>query len=105
LKTSRTPLPKAPTGIEGLDEVTGAGLPKGRTTLVCGSAGCGKTSSLQSPFLLAVRLYWGWQLIETGWGKLTDIGKVIGFFSQLGIPAPALNAYFVSALESEAAFF
>jgi len=35
--------PKIPTGIEGLDEVTGGGLPKGRPTLVCGSAGCGKT--------------------------------------------------------------
>jgi putative oxidoreductase len=56
-------------------------------------------SSLQSPFLLAVRLYWGWQFMETGWGKLSDIGKVIGFFTDLGIPAPALNAYFVSALE------
>ena len=43
LKTSRVPLPKTPTGIDGLDEVTGGGLPKGRTTLVCGSAGCGKT--------------------------------------------------------------
>src|SRR6516225_1279372 len=36
-------LPKARTGIEGLDEVTGGGLPRGRPTLVCGSAGCGKT--------------------------------------------------------------
>lgn len=36
-------LPKAATGIQGLDEITGGGLPKGRTTLVCGSAGCGKT--------------------------------------------------------------
>src|SRR5689334_11683017 len=36
-------LPKAPTGIEGLDEITGGGLPRGRPTLVCGSAGCGKT--------------------------------------------------------------
>src|SRR5579864_8146568 len=43
LKISRVSLPKAPTGIDGLDEVTGGGLPKGRTTLVCGSAGCGKT--------------------------------------------------------------
>src|SRR5258708_8060926 len=43
LKMSRFPLPKSPTGIDGLDEVTGGGLPKGRTTLVCGSAGCGKT--------------------------------------------------------------
>jgi circadian clock protein KaiC len=37
------PLRKAATGIQGLDEVTGGGLPKGRPTLVCGSAGCGKT--------------------------------------------------------------
>src|SRR5271156_3153413 len=36
-------LPKAATGIEGLDEITGGGLPAGRPTLVCGSAGCGKT--------------------------------------------------------------
>jgi circadian clock protein KaiC len=36
-------LPKTPTGIEGLDEITGGGLPAGRPTLVCGSAGCGKT--------------------------------------------------------------
>jgi circadian clock protein KaiC len=43
LRVSRALLPKAPTGIDGLDEVTGGGLPKGRTTLVCGSAGCGKT--------------------------------------------------------------
>jgi len=36
-------LPKAPTGIQGLDQLTGGGLPRGRTTLLCGSAGCGKT--------------------------------------------------------------
>jgi len=36
-------LAKAPTGISGLDEITGGGLPKGRPTLVCGGAGCGKT--------------------------------------------------------------
>jgi circadian clock protein KaiC len=36
-------LPKSPTGIRGLDEILLGGLPQGRTTLVCGSAGCGKT--------------------------------------------------------------
>jgi len=36
-------LAKAPTGIEGLDEITGGGLPRGRPSLVCGAAGCGKT--------------------------------------------------------------
>jgi circadian clock protein KaiC len=36
----RTPLAKSRTGIQGLDEVTGGGLPKGRVSLVCGNAGC-----------------------------------------------------------------
>ena len=37
------PLPKAASGIAGLDEITGGGLPKGRPTLICGGPGCGKT--------------------------------------------------------------
>ena len=36
-------LPRCPTGIQGLDEITNGGLPRGRPTLVCGGAGCGKT--------------------------------------------------------------
>jgi circadian clock protein KaiC len=43
IQTRRTVLPKSPTSIQGLDEITGGGLPKGRPTLVCGGAGCGKT--------------------------------------------------------------
>jgi len=42
-KFQRKTLPKSPTSIIGLDEITGGGLPKGRPTLVCGGAGCGKT--------------------------------------------------------------
>jgi circadian clock protein KaiC len=42
-KFQRKTLPKSPTSIQGLDEITGGGLPKGRPTLVCGGAGCGKT--------------------------------------------------------------
>jgi circadian clock protein KaiC len=42
-ESQRTKLPKSPTSIQGLDEITGGGLPKGRPTLVCGGAGCGKT--------------------------------------------------------------
>jgi len=38
-----TGLSKCPTGIQGLDEITGGGLPRGRPTLLCGAAGCGKT--------------------------------------------------------------
>jgi circadian clock protein KaiC len=36
-------LEKAPTGIRGLDEISGGGLPRGRTSIVCGGPGCGKT--------------------------------------------------------------
>src|SRR6266850_8403469 len=36
-------LKKTPTGISGFDEITKGGLPKGRSALICGGAGCGKT--------------------------------------------------------------
>jgi len=42
-KSVNKTLTKSPTGIQGLDEITGGGLPTGRPTLICGSAGCGKT--------------------------------------------------------------
>lgn len=42
-RPGRRPLAKAPTGIPGLDEITNGGLPRGRPTLLCGGAGCGKT--------------------------------------------------------------
>ncbi len=58
-----------------------------------------KVSYLRSPFLLAVRLYWGWQFVQTGWGKMHHIAKITGFFAGLNIPFPAFNAYFVSGLE------
>jgi circadian clock protein KaiC len=43
LATAATQLAKAPTGVDGLDEVLAGGLPRGRPTLICGGAGCGKT--------------------------------------------------------------
>ncbi len=58
-----------------------------------------KFSSMRSPFLLAVRLYWGWQFAQTGWGKMHHIGKIAGFFASLNIPFPGFNADFVSGLE------
>ncbi len=42
-KSTSEGLPKCTTGIQGLDEITGGGLPQGRPTLVCGGTGCGKT--------------------------------------------------------------
>jgi putative oxidoreductase len=57
-------------------------------------------NALQSPLLLAIRLYWGWQFWQSGWGKLSDIGKVVDYFTSLGVPAPSLNAHFIALLEA-----
>jgi len=56
-------------------------------------------SRLQSPMLLAVRLYWGYQFAQTGWGKLHHLARITDFFTSLGIPFPGLNAHFVASLE------
>lgn len=56
-------------------------------------------SGLQSPFLLCVRLYWGWQLVESGWGKLHNLSKVTEFFTSLNLPMPAQMAVLISCLE------
>src|SRR5512135_1464662 len=53
-----THLPKCPTGIQGLDEITGGGLPRGRPTLVCGGPGCGKTL-LAAEFLVRGAVQFG----------------------------------------------
>ena len=56
-------------------------------------------NSLQSPLLLLVRLYWGWQFLQTGWGKLHRIAGVTGYFTQLGLPLPHVTAIFIAWLE------
>ncbi len=53
----------------------------------------------QSPFLLFVRLYWGFQFMQAGWGKLHNLAHVAQFFASLGIPAPGANALFVACVE------
>lgn len=55
---------------------------------------------LQCPLLLLIRVYWGWQFWQAGWGKLTDISKPIDYFTSLGIPFPVFNAYFIGILEA-----
>ena len=54
---------------------------------------------LQSPFLLFVRVYWGWQLSQSGWGKLHNLSNVTQFFASLNIPVPAQTAVAISSLE------
>src|SRR5260370_37000484 len=56
-------------------------------------------SSMQSPFLLAVRLNGEWLFVQTGRGKLNNLEKVTQFFTQLGKPAPDLNTHFIRTLE------
>src|SRR3990172_9617863 len=57
-KTGEVVLEKCPTGIKGLDEITKGGIPRGRPTLICGSAGCGKTLAAME-FLVRGALEYG----------------------------------------------
>jgi len=53
----------------------------------------------RSPLLLVVRLYWGWQFMQNGWGKLHHLSGIASFFASLNIPFPAFNAALVSGME------
>jgi len=56
-------------------------------------------SYAQTPLLLFVRLYWGWQISQNGWGKLHNLPHVTEFFAGLGLPAPGPTAIFVATFE------
>jgi len=75
-------LSKAPTGIEGLDQITGGGLPAGRPTLVCGTAGCGKTM-LAMEFLVRGATQFGepgvFMMFEENAAELTANVRSLGF--------------------------
>lgn len=73
---------RTPTGIEGLDEITGGGLPAGRPTLVCGAAGCGKTM-LAMEFLVRGATQFGepgvFMMFEENAAELTANVRSLGF--------------------------
>lgn len=46
-----------------------------------------------------MRLFWGWQFFQTGMGKLMHLDKITAFFTELGIPMPALNATMAGVTE------
>src|SRR6188508_3071551 len=75
-------LPKTPTGMAGLDEITGGGFPRGRPTLVCGAAGCGKTL-LAIEFLVRGALLHGepgvFMSFEESEEELTENVRSLGF--------------------------
>jgi putative oxidoreductase len=54
---------------------------------------------LQHPLLLLIRLYWGLDFVQTGWGKLNNLERTTEFFSSLGIPFPHLNAVAAGSTE------
>jgi putative oxidoreductase len=54
---------------------------------------------LQSPLLLVIRLYWGWQFAQTGWGKLMNLDRTAGYFESLNIPLPKVNAIMAGGTE------
>ena len=56
-------------------------------------------SRLENPLLLAIRLYWGYQFMQDGWGKLTHLDKVTDFFTSLNLPAPHMTALMVALVE------
>ena len=56
-------------------------------------------SSLQSAMLLAVRLYWGFQFAQTGWGQLQNLPRITAFFASLNIPFPGFNAPVIAMVE------
>jgi putative oxidoreductase len=56
-------------------------------------------SRMQNPLLLAIRLYWGYQFMQDGWGKLTHLDKVTEFFTSLNLPAPHMTALAVALVE------
>jgi putative oxidoreductase len=56
-------------------------------------------SWLQAPLLLVIRLFWGWQFMQTGWGKFMNLDRTAGFFESLHLPAPRLNAMAAGSVE------
>lgn len=54
---------------------------------------------LQSPLLLVIRLYWGWQFALSGWGKLRNLDRTAGFFDSINIPWPKANAVLAGGTE------
>lgn len=57
------------------------------------------TDYLQSPLLLGMRLYWGWQFFLAGKGKLMNLDRTTEFFASLNLPMPHLNAIMAGSVE------
>jgi putative oxidoreductase len=70
-----------------------------RTLITAYNRVCALLELLHNPLLLAIRLYWGWQFMQDGYGKLTHLSKVTEFFTSLNLPAPAATATLCALVE------
>jgi circadian clock protein KaiC len=83
----RNQLAKCPTGIKGLDDITNGGLPQGRPTLICGSAGCGKTL-LAMEFIVRGAMEFGEPGLFVSFEETTE--ELAKNVASLGFDLPAL---------------
>lgn len=94
-KTQRKPpaatlpqFPKTPTGITGLDEITGGGLPQGRPTLICGGTGCGKTL-MSMEFIVRGAMQFGEPGVFIAFEEKTE--ELAANVASLGFDLPSLQ--------------
>jgi circadian clock protein KaiC len=95
---------KTPTGVDGLNEITGGGFPKGRPTLICGSAGCGKTVLAVQFLIKGITEYHEpgvFMSFEESAKDLTQNVKSLGFDLEKLIAQKKLKVDFVRVERSE----
>ena len=104
MKSVRSPLvkvpTKAPTGITGFDEITGGGLPHGRTTLLVGGPGSGKTISSIFNLAHSLKLKVGAEGVESEEQsrllRLLNCDEIQGYFFCKPVPAEIFEAKFLA---------
>lgn len=104
MKQSNTIFPKTPTGVTGLDEITGGGIPRGRPTLICGTAGSGKTV-LATQFLIKGITDYNepgvFMSFEESAKDLTQNARSLGFDLEKSIAQKKLKIDYVRVERSE----
>jgi circadian clock protein KaiC len=104
MQKDNTLFPKTPTGVEGLNEITGGGFPKGRPTLICGSAGCGKTVLAMQFLIKGITEYnepGVFMSFEESAKDLTQNVKSLGFDLEKSIAQKKLKIDYVRVERSE----
>ena len=104
MKQGNSSFPKTPTGVDGLNEITEGGFPKGRPTLICGSAGCGKTVLAMQFLIKGITEYnepGVFMSFEESPKDLTQNVKSLGFDLEKSIEQKKLKIDYVRVERSE----